>query len=88
MKVIRCLGSPNDGPSPEGLFLKTYNPEAFDGLGDSSWTADCRKAMKFEDGVAAIKCYLQVPSNRPIREDGKPNRPLTALSIVIEDEEE
>jgi hypothetical protein len=85
--VIRCLGISGiqlHGPSPEGLLLKSYDPEGHDGLGDADWTADPEKAMRFADVSAAMQCLRQVPECRPVRPDGKPNRPLTAYHITFE----
>lgn len=89
--VIRCLGTAGiqmHGPSPEGLLLKSYDPEGHHGLGDADWTADLTEAMRFPDHKAAAECWRQVPRNRPYRPDGKPNRPLTAYHVTIEPEGE
>ena len=31
-----------------------------------------------------MACYRAVPRNRPVRPDGKPNRPLTMFSVMFE----
>jgi hypothetical protein len=70
----------------DGEFVETYVPEAFDGRGDLKTTIHRHKAMKFDDKIAALKFAHQVPLNRPLRADGKPNRPLTAFTLQFEDD--
>lgn len=69
--------------STRGLFLMSYDPEAHDGRGDAAWTADPAKALKFESVLDALHFWKQVPASRPVRPDGKPNRPLTAFTITL-----
>jgi hypothetical protein len=39
--------------------------------------------MTFETADAAAACYHAVPHNRPLRPDGKPNRPLTVFAAAF-----
>jgi len=39
--------------------------------------------MTFGDARAAFECWQQVLRSRPVRPDGKPNRPLTAFTVAI-----
>jgi len=39
--------------------------------------------MTFETAEAAAECYHAVPYNRPLRSDGKPNRPLTVFTVAF-----
>jgi hypothetical protein len=91
MIVIRCIeltgvaGHPSNGSSPRGLFLKAYDPEAFDGRGWAEWgTLD--EAMKFSTSGEAWMLWRGVSMTRPVRADGAPNRPLTAFTIEVADE--
>lgn len=68
---------------PAGAYLASYDPEANDGQGRASWTEDPARALVFSNAAAAFECYRTVPVNRPIRPDGKPNRPLTLFSIEL-----
>ena len=68
---------------PAGAYLASYDPEANDGQGHASWTENPATAMVFSSTEAAYECYRTVPANRPIRPDGKPNRPLTLFSIEV-----
>jgi hypothetical protein len=65
-------------------WLKSYNPEAHAGRGAVKFTDDVDEAMTFPDRRSAFACYLQVPKNHPVRDDGKPNRPLTAYTVEID----
>jgi hypothetical protein len=39
--------------------------------------------MIFPTEAAATACYRAVPLNRPLRPDGKPNRPLTTFAVAF-----
>lgn len=41
------------------------------------------KAMKFESKLDAIIQYREIHPDYPYRDDGKPNRPLTAFTVEI-----
>ena len=79
---IDSLMFPNDSQDIK-KYLKTYDPEAHEGMGLIEFTGDVHEAMKFVSAVEALRCLRQVPNNRPIRSDGKPNRPLTAYTVQI-----
>ena len=66
-----------------GAYLASYDPEGDDGNGITTWTHDPAQAMTFPTGEAATACYRAVPLNRPLRPDGKPNRPLTRFTVVF-----
>jgi hypothetical protein len=86
VKVIRNLGLANGSAgSVPGQYLKWYNPEARGGMGDWGWTPNKEEALSFEDPIEAFKLYISVPGNRPRRPDGRPNKPLTSFTIIIED---
>ena len=84
--VMRCLDTTNPfdalgRPAPLGQWLESYDPEAYDGRGAASFTDELDRAMTFPDVAQAIQLYRAVPSSRPAREDGLPNRPLTACTM-------
>lgn len=72
------------GQEATGQYLKRYDPEAHDGQGEVIWTSDPGQAATFADIIAAHACWTQVPRSRPVRGDGRPNRPMTAFSITFE----
>lgn len=79
MIALILHGSASTGPTPyDGQFLKAMDFEAFDGRGELTTTADIGEAKLFADLTEAFEFYRHVPKCKPWREDGKPNRPLTA----------
>ncbi len=83
--VIKCWGPAYSlDPQIDGEYLRSFDPEAHDGRGDATFTSDIRQAMVFPDAVAAIKCWQTQPKTRPLRDDGRPNRPLTSFSASFE----
>lgn len=68
-----------------GEYLKSYDPEAHDGFGDATFTTDINKALVFDTFAAALLFTRQQPANRPLRADGRPNRPLTAFTLEYKD---
>jgi hypothetical protein len=83
--LISCVGFGRSigGGWPVGAYLASYNPEGNDGQGDAAWTRDPAQAMVFASAAEAFERYQAVPANRPVRADGQPNRPLTALAIEL-----
>jgi hypothetical protein len=83
MVVIKAFG-PVSGPDMiKGEYLKSYDPEAYDGRGDALFTGDIGEAMKFTSHGEALTFAMTVPKSRPLRADGKPNKPLTAFTLEI-----
>lgn len=83
---IMCLGwaGPSDQPAPAGLYLASYDPDGNDGQGAAVWTEDPDRALRFATMDDARQCYTAVPSSRPAHADGRPNRPLTAFSVLFD----
>lgn len=67
-----------------GLYLEWSDPNARNGMGDERWTNDLAKAQRFATHEAAFECWRAQSTVRPIRPDGKANRPMTAFSVTIE----
>ncbi len=83
--VIKCWGPTYDIKVPiKGEYLKSFDPEAHDGRGEALFTPNVRDAMVFKDAVEAIKTWQTQSVLRPLREDGRPNRPLTSFSASFE----
>jgi hypothetical protein len=84
--VIRCaLLYPGQPKSLLGAYLRGYDPEAADGRGHADWSHDITEALVLPSLAEAHALWTAVPACRPVRDDGKPNRPLTAFSITFED---
>lgn len=80
--LIAELG--RDAPT---IYLKSYDVDAADGFGIMDFTASRAEALRFESFSAAMEAWKTQSTVRPLRDDLKPNRPLTALSIGFEEVE-
>jgi hypothetical protein len=93
MIVIRCVDlvgkarHPSRG-MPTHQYLLSYDPEAYNGRGFAEWTNDIERAMRFRTAGEAWMLWRRPSRVRPVREDGQPNRPLTAFSIEVLREED
>src|SRR5262245_12547274 len=66
-----------------GQYLKSFSVDAYGGRGYAEWTADPRQAMRFA-GINEALLFRKTQSRaKPFRPDGKPNRPLTAITTLI-----
>ena len=83
--LIRAVGFANGKPCPhEGHWLKSFDHEAFGGRGHGEFTDDIDQAMRFVDSAAAFAFWGKQSETKPSRNDGKPNKPMTALTVEIE----
>jgi hypothetical protein len=73
-----------EGRMRKGGYLKHADIEAFDGRGDATFTASLAKAKRFSSFDAALAFWKRQSKLRPYRDDGLPNRPLTAFSMTVE----
>lgn len=79
-----------DGPLA-GEWVQTFDPDAsaYDPprypTGSGSSTADPAKALRFDDPGEALEYWHQPSTVVPLRPDGKPNRPLTAFTVTVEE---
>jgi hypothetical protein len=82
--AVACLGLADGSSAGEldGAWLVSYDPAGSDGRGDGTWSRDPADAARFtaEEWTAL---YAAVPANRPVREDGKPNRPITMFNVMV-----
>lgn len=81
---IEWLGGYIAKPSgQEGRFVQSFDADAYDGGGAVTTTAYEALAKHFPGPAEALEFYRQTSTVRPIRPDGKPNRPLMAFTISI-----
>ena len=73
-----------NGTLVHGDYLEWSNPNAKRGYGDDRWTKDLAKAKRFASFADAMECWKAQSSVRPFRDDGRPNRPMTAYSVTPE----
>jgi hypothetical protein len=87
VKVIRLLAMADAAPCPvAGEFVKTFDPDAADGRGLLATTDTPGHAKRFETAAEAWEFWRQTSRTHPVRlTDGKPNRPMTAFTVSIED---
>jgi hypothetical protein len=83
IKVV-CLTGWGHGPYVAGEWLESYDPDANEGRGYAEFTRDPARALSFESMADAWACWNQQSRVRPLREDGQPNKPLTAFTITVE----
>lgn len=82
--AIKVLGFADDSPCPvAGGYLESFDHEAENGRGYGTFTREIGKAMVFAGPDTAFEFWRRVPKCRPLRPDGKPNRPLTATTIEL-----
>lgn len=71
---------PDDKPE----WVSRFDVNAHEGRGDMETTADPDKAFTWPSARALLEDWQAVPDACPIREDGMPNKPLTAATIMVE----
>ncbi|HTB46264.1 MAG TPA: hypothetical protein VK741_21765 [Acetobacteraceae bacterium] len=62
-------------------WLKAFDPDAYGGRGFIDTTPDRAQAMRFPSFEAAMECWRTQSRVKPLRDDGQPNRPLTAHTV-------
>jgi hypothetical protein len=62
-------------------WLLRFDADAWSGRGVIKRTQDRAEAKRFASFSDVIECWKTQSTVRPLRPDGKPNRPLTAYSI-------
>ncbi len=68
----------------EPVWLRSLDVDAHDGRGDVKLTHDKARALRFASITAAGECWKRQSTVQPLRPDGKPNRPLTAYTILFD----
>jgi hypothetical protein len=83
--VIRAVEFANGAPCPHaGKWLKSFDHNAYKGRGYGVYTGDVRKALHFGSVGDALIFWNRQSDINPIRPDGQPNKPLTALTALFE----
>jgi len=83
--MISC-GLVIGGDDTEGQYLRSFDPDAFGGRGRIDWTPDKAKAIRFKSMTEALAAWKTQSRVCPLRDDGRPNRPLTAFTVSLETE--
>jgi len=74
------------GSEPPFFYLEDYDPDAHGGRGAIWMTHDIAKALRFPDRASVFALWRHTSNARPLRDDGKPSRPLTAYSLLDAEE--
>lgn len=82
MKVLHVNGR---GEPATDLWVESHDVDAHDGRGAVEFTDDPAKAQTWPSAMALFDAWRRVPSARPLRADGEPNRPMTAITIECEE---
>ena len=84
MVIIKVLALASAGPSiNDDTYLKEFDFEARNGLGTIITTDSIQEAKSFSGIAEAAEFWKTISTTRPIRPDGKPNRPFTAYTILM-----
>lgn len=88
MILMKIVGFADGSTSEyDDQFLERFDPEYDHGLGRIWTTPDPDKAMRFTSLAEALTTWKTQSTVRPLRADGKPNRPLTAVTVTFVDTE-
>ena len=83
--VIRAIGRADRRPCPfAGMWLRLFDFGAAGGQGVGDWTRDKARARHFESTAGAAAFWRTQSKTVPLRTDGEPNRPLTALTVTFD----
>jgi hypothetical protein len=66
-----------------GPFIAEFDVNADGGRGRVTFTRDPKRAATWGSTGEALAAYGQTSTVRPLRPDGKPNRPLTAYTVLL-----
>jgi hypothetical protein len=80
--VIRIVAAADGGyASQAGCYVASFDADAHHGRGEITVTREAPCALIFHDPAAAFEFWKTQSSEKPLRLDGKPNRPLTAYTV-------
>lgn len=62
-------------------WLESFDVDAHGGRGFASFTKEPEKAMRFDSAADVLEAWKTRSTVDPTRDDGQPNRPLTAYTM-------
>ena len=80
---MRYLIQAHSPPEVDGQYLVSFDFDAMNGTGFGIFTDKPEHAMRFKTLRDAMEFWLTASTVKPLRPDGKPNRPLTASTISV-----
>ncbi len=83
--VIEILGTATEllPKSFPRMFLASADLEAYGGQGTVQATSDPEQAQGFDTHAEAFAYWKSRSRKKPLRDDGQPNRPLTAFTVQV-----
>lgn len=69
--------------APIDAYVMDFDVDANEGRGGTRLTRLPHRAMKFKSLADALAAYKKQSKVQPYRDDGEPNRPLTAFTVEI-----
>jgi len=81
--VLGMGGQAAQEGGPAQGWLTVADVEAHGGRGWAEMSTDQAKALTFASPADAFEFWRRQSRTRPVRPDGKPNRPLTAFTVEI-----
>src|SRR5262245_45073636 len=86
MKILTMNVRTPDGeldmvPLQDDLWLKSYDVDAHGGQGEITCTGKQKKALRFASHAHAMRAWRMQSTVKPLRADGKPNRPLSGFTV-------
>lgn len=82
--ALQVVGLASQAPGEEAeMFVQSFDADAHDGMGQATLTPDRHEAKTFANGREALAFWTQASTVRPTRDDGQPNRPLTAYTVEV-----
>lgn len=81
---IKLIGLGRKPTDKDGMYLVSAGIDSGDMIADVRATPLPELAMTFDSFAAALEYWKRQSTVRPLRPDGKPNRPFTAWSVEIE----
>lgn len=84
--VILVAGDALGNAEHAGEYIESFDPNARHplGLGKVTFTSDVRRARRFPGISEALAFWKTQSPTVPLRDDGRPNRPLTAYTITFQ----
>jgi hypothetical protein len=86
IQVVEMAGfvsGPEQAEDPAGKYVQAINPDAHDGGGFVQLTPNSEEARIFASTLEALEYWGRQSTVRPVRDDGRPNRPGTAFTIEL-----
>ena len=80
---MRYVIQAHSPPEIEDQYLVSFGFDAMNGCGFGIFTDRPEQAMRFKTMRDAMEFWRTQSTVKPLRPDGKPNRPLTASTISV-----